>query len=74
MVRAYTSPNYNEELVVAKYIGYLGEELTLFEVNAKSQTLKSYPIQPASVDPEHAAKATERKHTAFNQVKIWTRN
>lgn len=73
MNRAYTYRLYDESHVVAKYIGYMGETLNLYEVNAKSQTLKSYPIQPESVAKEHAAEARELQHTAFNQVKIWSK-
>jgi len=74
MNRPYTSSLYNESLVTAKYIGYLGDELTLFEVNEKNQTLKSYSINPEDVAETYANKAKERQHTAFNQVKIWTRH
>ncbi|WP_045861796.1 hypothetical protein [Teredinibacter purpureus] len=74
MNRPYTSSIYNESLVVAKYIGYIGKDLTLFEVNDKNQTMKSYPIKPADVAEEHASKAKAQQHTAFNQVKIWTRH
>lgn len=72
--RPYTSSTYRESSVVAKYIGYIGDELIMFEVNDKSQTLKSYPINPADVAEEFADKAKERQYTAFNQVKVWTRH
>jgi len=73
MYRAYISSLYKESLVVGKYIGYVGDELTLFEVNEQSQTLKSFSIQPKDVAEKFASLAKERQYTAFNQVKIWTR-
>lgn len=71
MLNNYAYQHYDPSQVVAKYIGFIGEELNMFEVNSKNQTVKSFPINSEQVDPAHAAKALAQKAMRFNQVKVW---
>lgn len=73
MFSSYTYQHYDPSNVVAKYIGFIGEALTMFEVNSKNQTIKSYPINRDQVEPAHATRANELKGMRFNQVKVWAR-
>ena len=73
MFSSYTYRHYDPSNVVAKYIGFIGEAFTMFEVNSKNQTIKSYPINRDQVEVAFADRALELKDMQFNQVKIWER-
>jgi len=70
----YISPGYCETKVKAKYIGYIGDTLKLYEVNDNNQTIKEARIKPENVPSDLARKARDIKGKAFNQVKIWSRD
>lgn len=66
----YTSRTYRIEDVVDAYIGYIGDNLMQFEVNADRYTIKSYPVNGEDYPEVVFAQARDLKGVAFNQVKL----
>lgn len=66
----YTSRTYRIEDVVDAYIGYIGDDLMQFEVNADRYTIKSYPVNGDNYPEAVFAQARDLKGVAFNQVKL----
>lgn len=66
----YQSRRYAPELVIARYIGFVGGMLMLYEVDAQGFTIKSGPTSDKAHPADLVAKARELQAQAFNQVRL----
>ena len=61
------------EKTIAAYIGFIGNDLFLFETNVQNQTRLQFllDVNDASIPADKLAEAKEAKSLAFNQIKVY---
>jgi hypothetical protein len=62
-----------KEDVIGAYIGFVGEQLFLFEVNLQNQTMRQYLLDASdtAIPQEALVEANALKGMAFNQVRVY---